>query len=229
MLAIAHTQLSDLITIAVDQKGAYDTVNRAYLMKLVDGRASETTPALVTVVVQASHVYTQGDSSKLTRTLDVGLTQGGPESPTLFNIPADVLMRRIAAAVKEQLSRSDPSPAKAFADDLSLQLLGPIDAKRALAACARWENETGQIFTVAMGKSASLRRDEDLVDLDLMVNNKRILQTEDLQYLGVLLTATGPTDASLLRRVEAASKAMNSLRTASVLVRGMNIRLASTF
>lgn len=36
VLAIAHTQLQGTISILVDQKGAYDTVNRENLMQLID-------------------------------------------------------------------------------------------------------------------------------------------------------------------------------------------------
>ena len=226
VLAIADTQRPGLITIAVDQKGAYDTVNRAFLMKLIDARTSESTAAMVAMVVQPSHVYTKGDETRTIRTLDVGLTQGGNESPSLFNVPADKLMRMIASAVEKSLTPLDPAPAKAFADDLLLQLLRLLDAKRALAACSRWASETGQTFTVAKGKSGSLRRDGDLIDMGLKVNDKCILQTEVFEYLGVTLTATGPTDASLNRRVGAASKAMIKLRAANVLVRGMNVRHA---
>ena len=226
VLAIAHSQLPGLISIAVDQKGAYDTVNRAHLMKLVDARTSETTAAMVAMVIQPSHVFTKGDDTKTLRTLDVGLTQGGPESPTLYNLGADDLLRMIAAALEKFLTPSDPPPAKAFADDLLMQLLRLLDAKRALAACGRWASATGQIFTVARGKSAYLRRVGDTADLGLTVNEKTILSAEDFQYLGVTLTASGPSDASLTRRVGAASAAMARIQEAQVLVRGMNVRLA---
>lgn len=86
VLAIAHSQIPGLVSIAVDQKGAYDTVNRSYLMKLVEARTSQTTTAMVAMVLQPSQVFTQGDGAKILRTLDIGLTQGGPESPTLFNL-----------------------------------------------------------------------------------------------------------------------------------------------
>lgn len=226
VLAIAHTQLPGLVSISVDQKGAYDTINRAYLMKVVDTRTADTTAALVAMMLQPSQVYTKGDVSKTLRSLAVGLTQGGPESPTLFNIEADELLRMIAAALAMHRSSREPIAAKAFADDLLLQLLRLLNAKRALAACGRWAMETGQVFTVAKGKSAYLRRAGVTTDLGLTVNGKTILPAEEFQYLGVTLTAAGPSDASLTRRVGAATAAMSSLREAHVLVRGMNLRLA---
>ena len=227
VLAIAHTQIPDMLTIAVDQKGAYDTVDRATLMELVAERCSSTTAALVRMVLQPSQVYTKGDILRLLLTLDVGLTQGGPDSPALFNIMADLLFQMIDEELLGHLLPSDPAPKKGFADDLLLQLLRLLNAKRALLGCGRWEKRTGQTFTVAVGKSASLAREDDPQDLDLRVNGKRILPATTFEYLGVTLSATGPTTHSLDRRVAAASSAMTNLRMLDLLVRGMNLSHAT--
>lgn len=77
MLALAHTQVPDMLTVAVDKKGAYDTINRPVLMTLVKERHSTTTAALVAMVLQKSSVYTNGDKQKIQYTIDVGLAQGG--------------------------------------------------------------------------------------------------------------------------------------------------------
>lgn len=184
-------------------------------MGLIYGRASQATAAMVAMVLQPSQVYTQGDSRKTICTLDVGLTQGGPESPFLFNIEADVLMHLVMTMISTSLAKhqtpEDPLPAKAFADDLLLQHVRLLDAKRALAACSSWASVTGQTFTVSQGKSASLTREGDPDDLGLTVSGKRILQAHDFQYLGVTLTARGPTDSSLNRRVAAASMLLHPI------------------
>ena len=103
VLAISHLQLPGMNTIAVDQKGAYDSICRAMLMELVDQRHTPTTAALVALLLQPSTVYTKGDMARTLKLLFEGVTQGGPESPTLFNIMADLLLSRIAAALAAHL------------------------------------------------------------------------------------------------------------------------------
>lgn len=140
----------------------------------------------------------------------MGLKQGGPELPALFNVVADPLMRITGNALYPHLTSADPLPAKAFADDLLLQCRRLLDAKRALAACELWALETGQKFTVAKDKSAYLRRPGEATDLGLTVNDRCrqayptcgchpksvISSTSSTPKLGVTLTATGPTDMS---------------------------------
>lgn len=77
------------------------------------------------------------------------LTQGGPDSPSLFNVMVDLLFRMIDEELKGHLTPADPPPKKGFADDLLLQLklmlmiiIKLLNAKRALKGCARWEEKT---------------------------------------------------------------------------------------
>lgn len=226
VLVVAHLRNQPLHTIAVDQAGAYDSVCRSYLMTLVDRQHTPHTAALIAMMLQPATVYTQGDVTNTRRTLNVGLTQGGNESPDLFNIMADDLLVEIERALAEFISEADPRPAKAFADDLLLQLRTSLNAKRALLACGRWETRTGQRFTMKEGKSAVLQRPGDTMDLGFQVNSKTILPATSFEYLGITITATGPTEDSLRRRTQSASIALQSLRELHILVRGMDIRHA---
>ena len=226
VLVIAHLRIPHLRTIAVDQAGAYDSVCRAYLMTLVDRKHTAHTAALISMMLQPATVYTQGDATNTRRTLNVGLTQGGNESPDLFNLMADDLLLEIERALLKFLLETDPSPTKAFADDLLLQLRTLLNAKRALRACERWETRTGQRFTMKEGKSASLRHPGDPADLGLTVNDKKILPADSFEYLGVTITATGPSDSSMRRRIQSAIMALHSMKTLHILVRGMDIRHA---
>lgn len=153
VLAIAHLRIPGMHTIAVDQKGAYDSICRSKLMTLVEMGHSPTTTALVAMMLQPSLVYTKGDVDRLVRTLDVGVAQGGPDSPTLFNIAAGLLLTTIAKALEDHLAPNDTDPSKGFADDLLLQLLKLLNAKRALAACSTWAEETGQEFATSRRKA----------------------------------------------------------------------------
>ena len=226
VLVIAHLQQSPTHTVAVDQASAYDTVCKEYLMQLVDRKHTPETAALITMMLQPATVYTKGDRTNTRRLIDVGLTQGGTESPCLFNHMMDDLLEEIESALTAFLLETDPSPAKAFADDLLLQLRTLLNAKRALLACARWELRTTQKFNMKKGKSAVLHHPSDPADLGLVVNDKSILPETSFEYLGITITATGPSHASLTRRVVSASMALHSLSAMHILVRGMNMRHA---
>lgn len=204
VLALAHLRIPEIRTVAVDQASAYDSIRKQYLMTLVDRQHTPRTAVLIALMIQPATVYTQGDASNTRRSLDVGLAHGGTESPCLYNIIADDLLDAIERALADCLLKRDPSPAKAFAHDLLLQLRTLLSTKRALNACAWWEQRRGQRFNMNKGKSASLVQLGDPQDLGLTVNSKRILPATSFEDSGVTVSATGPTDDSLRRRIAAA-------------------------
>ena len=223
---VADLRNPGITTVAADQKGAYDTVNRQKLMKLVDRRHTPAVANLVPMLLQPGTVYTEGDITKLLRVIDVGLTQGGPDSPALFNIVDDELLKAIRLAVAQTLPPDEPQPAKAFADDLLLQFRDLLNAKRALAACGRWANKSDQAFNLKRGKSAHLTHGIEAPDPDLRINGGLILGQEEFDYLGISISATGPTDSSLARRLRAASASFATLHRNNIFVRGMTLSVA---
>lgn len=58
------------------------------------------------------------------------------------------------------------------------------------------------------------------------VSKKTILTAEAFEYLGVTITRSSTTDASILRRADAASSALSNLKQLRILVRGMNMHHA---
>lgn len=225
-IVVADLRHPGITTIAADQKGAYDTVDRRKLMTLVDRRHTQATANLVPMLLQPGTVYTKGDISRILRLIDVGLTQGGPDSPALYNILGDDLLQTIRRALEEFLESDAPQAAKSFADDLLLQLLTLLNAKRALRACGQWAQGSGQVFNMKKGKSAYLIQHAAEPDPDLRINGERILGQEEFDYLGISISSTGPTDSSLSRRLRAASFAFASLHRTDILVRGMDFSVA---
>lgn len=197
------------------------------LMELVDKRHTPATAALVAFLLQPSTVYTKGEIARTLKQLWAGVTQGGPESPTLFNIVADRLLTQIATALSAHLGPGDPDPSKGFADDLLPQLLRILNAKRAFAACGDWAEATGQTFATGEGKSAFLRDSNVSTDPGYTVTGKSILPAAAaFEYLGVTLTVHGTTDASILQRAATVSSALSTLKTLRLLVRGMQTKQA---
>ena len=64
--------------------------------------------------------------------VDVGLTQGDPASPALYNKTANVLIRRVLHALKIIDDGECPGPLLAFADDIAFMLASDIAAAIAL-------------------------------------------------------------------------------------------------
>lgn len=151
-------------------------------MALVETRHKPTTAALVAMLLQPSTVFTKGDITRLYKMLDVGVTQGCPESPTLFNIMPDFLLSGIARALENHLPPGAPRPANGFADDLFLQLLQILNAKRALAACTTWVEETGQEFATGERKSACLIEHSATTNPGFEVTGKEILPALAFEY-----------------------------------------------
>ena len=85
-------------------------------------------------LLQTSTVTTAEDNTHLKMRVDVGLTQGGPASPALYNKSANVLIRRVLHALKLIDDGESPGPLLAFADDISPLLASDIAAAIALRA-----------------------------------------------------------------------------------------------
>ena len=226
VIVVADLRVPGITTVAADQKGAYDTVNRQKLMGLVDRRHTPATASLVPMLLQPGTVYTQGDTSMLLRMIDVGLTQGGPDSPALYNILGDDLLQAINRAIASFLESDAPQAAKAFADDLLLQLRKMMNAKRALQACGQWAVQTGQVFNLKKGKSAYLTQSASAPDLDLRISGEPILGDDEFDYLGISISSRGPTDSVLCKRLRAATFAFASLHRNEIFIRGMDWAVA---
>ena len=225
-IVVADLRHPGITTVAADQKAAYDTVDRRKLMVLVDRRHTQATANLVPMLLQPGTVYTQGDTARRLGVIDVGLTQGGTDSPALYNILGDDLLQTIRHALATSLESDAPQAAKAFADDLLLQLRTILNAKRALRACGQWAQMSGQAFNMKKGKSAHLVPHPSAPDPDLRINGQLLLGEAEFDYLGISISATGPTDSSLSKRLRAASFAFASLHRNEIFIRGMDFTVA---
>lgn len=114
---------------------------------------------MVTMILQPSVVWRQGDEDGLLAKLDRGLTQGGQTSPELLNLIMDTLIAVIKKSL-EVLQRddasSDGSPLLSFADNVVLQLKSDIEAAIALRAAKQWAKWAGMVFNMGAGKSGVL-------------------------------------------------------------------------
>ena len=70
----------------LDLKSAYDRVCRSTLMRRCEEVLSEGLANMVAQIIQELEVHTEGDETGTTAKNNCTVTQGGPASPTLFNI-----------------------------------------------------------------------------------------------------------------------------------------------
>ena len=86
----------------LDLKSAYDTVRRDLLFE----RCAEVLPDHITAMI--SHtlhtltVRTVGDDTNTEAKIDGGVTQGGPASPTVFNIIVDAHAYELQTSVESR-------------------------------------------------------------------------------------------------------------------------------
>ena len=221
----------------LDFAKAYDRVDKAQLNADVAACYSPAVAAAVASLLQPSLVRTVGDESMLTLAIDRGLLQGGPLSPRLFNFSARGLITCMRDAVAHFMKTGDASPFCMFADDVALQILLQLLARRMFRAAAAWAEAHDHEFNMKPGKSAQLvgtpstghpLAPEQGAATGFVIGDKPLLADTAVEYLGVPLQIGGPTDAKLRDRAQAASAALSALKERKLLVRGMAIRAART-
>ena len=109
----ASNQRQNWIAI-LDLKSAYDRVCRATLMKRCEEVLPEGLANMVSHIIQELEVHAVGGETGTTAKINRRVTQGGPASPTQFNIYIDTLASEICASV-DNIERT---PMRLYADEV---------------------------------------------------------------------------------------------------------------
>ena len=163
---------------------------------------------MIKYFLQPQLIRTVGDATNSLFIVHLGVAQGSPLSPTLFNIFIDVLARDL-----ENVPHSwSTSPATLYADDVILLVRHSCGLQKILDICADWAGETNMIWNAKMKKSMNLfPGSEENVKAFLLAGNPLHRVTE-AEYLGVTITLDGITTKKTLARVQAACSAMHPSR-----------------
>ena len=140
-------------TAVVDLNSAYDTVRRDLIFERCAKVLSHHITAMISHTLQTLTVTTVGDDAKTEAKIDRGVTQGGPASPTLFNIFIDTLAN---ALQKHLWDPNSELPAHLYADYLIIHAKSMLDLQRALIICERWALKCGMRWALSNGKSEML-------------------------------------------------------------------------
>jgi len=224
-MVMATASRPHIITILLDLIKAYDLVQRDQVMAIVDEEHSAATAGMVATLLQTSTVMTMDDESQLKLRVNVGLTQGGPASPALYNKTANVLIRRVLHALKIIDDGESPGPLLAFADDVALLLASDVAAAIALRAAGSWAMAALMRFNLGPGKSLELHRSTTQPGRR-MIDGEELRVVESDSYLGVGAAAAGATLGPMSARVDGASATLATLKQTGALVRGMDLGVA---
>ena len=99
--------------------------------------------------LQPGFIRTVGDATNSLFTVNLGVAQGSPLSPTLFNVFIDVLARALEATPRTWSS----APATLYADDVILRAINSPALQRLLDICTNWANNNNMVWNTKVGKS----------------------------------------------------------------------------
>ena len=192
-----------LFLACLDLKAAYDSVPRSHLMRRLRRVLSKNTCDMVSHILQPTSFVTRGDNQKNQGSLQVGVQQGSPASPALFNIYIDEL-----ALDLDRLAYFDTSRAAIFyADDVLLLAKSPWELQRLLDIASRWARCNGMTWSTE--KSSALAPEHCTYSFKLA--GDALQQVSELDYLGVSLALSGVTDTRSLGRIQAAQAKFSAI------------------
>lgn len=196
-------------------------------MTIVEEEHSIKTSGMVETIFHPSTMMTTGDETKLSKEVNVGLTQGGPASPAPYNKTDIVLIRRVLQALRIVDDGDCSVPLKVFADDIALKLTRIVAAAVALRAAGGREVYLPVSFNLERGKSMELVENRTMkrVQRTLGVDSPRDSHAD--QYLGVGLKAKGATYGLTESRADGDTGTPVTLKPTKALARGTNMTKAT--
>ena len=193
----------------------YDTVRRDLLFERCANVLLDHITAMISHTLQTLTVTTVGDDTKTEAKIDRGVTQGGPASPTLFNIFIDTL----ANVLQRHLWNPNSGlPAHLHADDVIIHVKSMLDLQRALIICERWALKCGMRWALSKWER------EVLLPPELALQYKALpfaggqittVTVTQARYLGVVLSTNGILECSLKNRIQMSHASLSTLRNAS--------------
>ena len=207
----------------LDLKSAYDRVCRATLMKQCEEVRPEGLAYMVSHIIQELGVHTVGDETGTTAKINPGVTQGGPASPTLFNIYIDTLAIQPCASV-DNIERT---PVRLYADDVILLADSLWELVLALPICSEWANENNMEWSMNADEKSRIAELHQKQALQVAaIRNRKNTNQDQAKYLGVLVTARGIIPGLQVKKYQAAHQTITQLRRARIIVTGMTPQFA---
>ena len=173
---------------------------------------------MVKYFLQPQLIRTVGDPTNSWFIVNLGVAQGSPLSPTLFNIFIDVLARALEAVPRS----SSSSPATLYADDVILLALNAGGLHGMLDICSNWASKAGMIWNTKIGKSMALFPDNPGNPESFTLAEKPLSRVYEADYLGVSITSEGISNSKSLSRVQTARERFKTLAKVGLHGRGLS-------
>lgn len=164
----------------LDLKGAYPSVPRGKLMKVLEKRLPQTITDMISVLLTPDKVETVGDDRQIRRQLAMGVPEGSPLSPTMFNLYADTLAYLLTSMPKT----ISLWPSNLYADDIQLLALSAEGLQMQLDVCTGWGREYNLIGAPSKSTVLTPRSTEP----DYFLAGRPLPRKRQTTYLGVQIS-----------------------------------------
>ena len=192
-------------------------------MKRCDEALPEVLASMVSHIIQELKVHTVSDETGTTAKINRGVTQGGPTSPTLFNIYIDTLASELCASV----GNIERNPVRLYADDVIGLSDSLWELVLALRICSKLANENNMEWSMDAAKSHILQSSTRSRHFKWPpFATGRIQTTTKAKYLGVQVTARGIIPGLHIKEHQAAHQTITQLLRARIIATGMTPQFA---
>ena len=231
---ITNSMKKPVYVLFVDLSSAFDHINRDWLFKSIHQRFAEDQDKSLFLILQAIYAHTTtalAETPDDTFDISTGVRQGGPESPPLYNLYMDYVMRvfnelcikkniqflklkyriRATACTREERMRGYQGQHDAdwsgYADDLELFFEKLDDLQRGLEILHDIFQKFGLTVNIKKTKTMIFNHDnEDYPNSIVTLQNQKIENVKTFRYLGDEIKFDEPTtgDAELNLRISLA-------------------------
>jgi len=214
---LAAKQMGHHYTAVLDLRGAYPSVPRAQLMEVLRSRLPDQICDEISLFMGDDAISTIGDPESLEATVRMGVPEGSPLSPSIFNIYIDVLANRLDKTPQKYSNL----PATLYADDVVLFAKTAAGLQILLDICTKWAADYGMHWATTKGKSCVVIPPTSRTTFTLAGNNVERQRTT--RYLGIIVNFRGIQSADTPKRI-AAARAKYSLIAATKILDRIHVR-----
>lgn len=227
----------------IDLRKAYDSVNRQLLWKICRhyGLTEKIIKMLQLLYNNTRAQVRIGGEESMTFEIETGVKQGGMESPILFNITLDFIIRKVleetqANGIKMAYGHDFQPPSGdrhkflnildlAYADDLAVLSESAAELENFINVFETITQTYGLTMNVKKTMIMSLKQSQqdpngriikgqmvNQHDFHINIRNEKIENTESFVYLGCCLTADQTMEKEIGIRISKTSAAFNTLK-----------------